>query len=416
MELLHSKEQVKSILHALKNGVVPEEIDKLQIRREEELAEFDQLLQLISNGNGMIKFLVGKYGSGKSFMLKQIHNQALQQNFVVANIQIEKGVKFNDFQTLYYHIMHSLTTKGSKQSKTSFQDLFHHWLLTLKNSDKESSISEVQNLISTLNDYNLSFSRALLFYVRARIQNDPELANAVASWITGEQNIPSTMKKRFDVVGKIDHTNAVDFLKSFIQLIKLLGYNGLVVLIDELEILMSYRSDTRMQAYQNLRYLIDNSYNSQLSNSLFVFASTNEWLDNEEKGPKSYPALYQRIGHGMKNVTTDLRQPIIQLRSLKQDELQHLTKNIVELYSYAYDFQLEISDQSLQNWVTLLLTKDGHQLEDLTFRSYVTKLMEVLDLYEQNPDSFMFKTELKAVTDGNTVRYVQKMRKIEKST
>lgn len=405
-----NKQEAKASLLALKNGVVPENISSFGIKREEELAEFHHILQLIGNGNGMVKFIVGEYGSGKSFMLKQIHEQALQQNYVVSNIQIEKGVRFNDFQTLYYHIMHSLTTEDSKQNGTSFQDLFNRWLQSLNNIDKDQSTNQIQKLISTLNDYNLSYSRALLYYIRARINHDQELANAVTSWITGEQNIPATMKKRFEVVGKIDQTNAIDFIKAFIKLIKLLGYKGLVVLVDELEIVMSYRSDIRMQAYQNLRYLIDNSFNNQLSDSLFVFASTNDWLKNEEKGPKSYEALFQRIGQGSKTSTTDLRQPVLLLRNLKGKEIQKLTTNIVNLFGFAYDFQLNISQESLQNWVLLLLKKDGIELEAINVRKYVTKLLEVLDLLEQNPDSFMFKAELKAVTDGNTVRYVQKMK------
>ncbi|OIJ12918.1 hypothetical protein BKP35_10160 [Anaerobacillus arseniciselenatis] len=408
--MIQSCEQAKASLLALKNGVVPETVATFGIQRDEILEEFHQLLQLVQNDNGMMKFIVGEYGSGKSFMLKQMENLALEQNYVVANIQIEKGVRLNDFQTLYYHIMHSLTTKGATTNKTSFQDLFTNWLRSLKDQDQESSALAIQSLISMLNDYHSSYSRALLFYIRARIQNDHELANAVTSWLTGEQNIPASIKKRFEVVGKIDHTNAMDFMKAFIKLVKLLGYNGLIILVDELEVVMSYRSDIRMQAYQNLRYLIDNSYNNQLSNCLFVFASTTDWLENEEKGPKSYQALFQRIGEGGNGNKKDIRQPIIRLKKLNVNEIQRLTKNIVELFNQAYDFKLKISQQSLQNWVLLLLKKEGIEINDITVRSYVIKLIEVLDLSEQNPNSIMFKTELKAVTDGDTVRYVQKMR------
>lgn len=408
-----SKEQIQASLLALKNGVVPENIQSFEVKRDEEIKEFKHILRLVEKETGMVKFIVGEYGSGKSFMLKQIREQALQDNFVVANIQIEKGVRLNDFQSIYYHMMHNLSIKGDNQNKTTFQSLFNQWLQSLKKLDNESSTLAIQNLITTLNEYNLSFSRALLFYVRARIQNDQELANAVTSWITGEQNIPSTIKKRFEVVGKIDHTNAVDFMKAFIKLIKLLGYRGLVILVDELEIVMSYRSDLRMQAYQNLRYLIDNCFNNQFSNSLFVFASTVDWLDNWEKGPKSYQALFQRIydeTDQTNRTKNDLRQPIIRLKQLKSNQFGQLTGKIVELFSYAYNFKLRISEQSLQNWVTLMLNKDGYELSQITIRIYIKKLIEVLDMLEQNPDSFMFKTELKAVTDGNTVRYVQKMR------
>lgn len=394
MEL--SKEQVKTVLHALKNGVVPERISSLRVGREEEIKEFEHIFEHVLTGNGMTKFIVGEYGSGKSFMLREIQERAWEQNFVVAKIQLEKGLRLNNFQTLYYQIMHSLTTSDSEHNGTSFQDLFNNWIETLKSKSKEGkSADSIQQVISILNQYNLSFSRALLFYIRARIQNDQNMADAVTSWLTGEQNIPSTVKKNFEVVGHIDHDNAVHFLKAFVKLIKLLGYSGLVILIDELELVMTERSDVRMQAYQNLRYIIDNCFNEQLSHCLFVFGATKEWLQNEEKGPQIYPALYQRIGKGNDSAIsgeTDVRQPIIILSKITSEEIAKLTQNVTGMYKYAYDFNIEINSQSLHKWMTIQFKEEGMELEDVSIRLYLKKLMEVLDILEQNPDSQLIKT------------------------
>jgi hypothetical protein len=389
-----SRDQVKVLLLALKNGVVPENIASFRIGREKELEEFEHNLQYVLNGNGMTKFIVGEYGSGKSFMLREIQERAWQHNFVVAKFQMEKGLRLTNFQTLYYQIMHSLTTNESEHHGTSFQDLFNKWIEGLKNKSNEGNSAEaIQNVISTLNQYNLSFSRALLFYIRARIQGDPVMADAVASWLTGEQNIPSSVKKNFEVVGHIDHDNAVHFLKAFIKLVKLLGYSGLIILVDELELVMSERSDMRMQAYQNLRYLIDNCFNEELRNCLFVFGATREWLDHGEKGPQMYPALFQRIGHGNDVAITgdtDVRQPVIILSKMTTEEMQQLTHKVLELYRYAYDFKLEINLQSLQKWMVLQFKQEG--IEDVNIRLYLKKLIEVLDIMEQNPESQTVKS------------------------
>jgi hypothetical protein len=403
-----SKDQLKSILNALKNGVVPERISSLRVGRDEEIKEFEDIFEHVLTGNGTTKFIVGEYGSGKSFMLREIQERAWEQNFVVARIQLEKGLRLNNFQTLYYQIMHSLTTSDSEHNGTSFQDLFNNWIETLKKKSTEgNSADSIQQVISILNQYNLSFSRALLFYIRARIQNDTNMADAVTSWLTGEQNIPSSVKKNFEVVGHIDHDNAVHFLKAFVKLIKLLGYSGLVILIDELELVMSERSDVRMQAYQNLRYIIDNCYNEQLSHCLFVFGATKEWLHNEEKGPQIYPALYQRIGKGNDSAVTgdtDVRQPIVILSKMTTAEMQKLTQNVMEMYKYAYDFKLEINPQSLQKWMTIQFKEEGMELQDVSIRLYLKKLMEVLDIMEQNPDSQVIKT----MTDSKNA-FVQKV-------
>lgn len=406
-----SRDQVKVILLALKNGVVPENISSFRIGREKELEELEQNLSYVLNGHGLTKFIVGEYGSGKSFMLREIQEKAWNNNFVVAKFQMEKGARITNFQTLYYQIMHSLTTSDSEHQGTNFQELFNNWIDTLKSKSAEgegNSAESIQSVISTLNQYNLSFSRALLFYIRARIQGDPAMSDAVASWLTGEQNIPSSVKKNFEVVGHIDNDNAIHFLKAFVKLINLLGYSGLVILVDELEIIMSERSDIRLTAYQNLRYLIDNCFNEELSHCFFVFGATQDWLDNVEKGPQVYPALFQRIGHGNDATITgetDVRQPVMILSKMTPEHMQQLNLKVLELYRYAYDFQLEINPLFLQKWMVSQFKQEG--LDNINIRIYLKKLIEVLDVIEQNPDS----NTIKSLTNSKNNLFVSKVLK-----
>jgi len=396
------------MLLALKNGVVPENISSFRIGREKELEEIEQNLNYVLNGNGMTKFIVGKYGSGKSLMLREIQERAWKNNFVVAKFQMEKGARITNFQTLYYQIMHSLTTNESEHQGTNFQELFNNWIDTLKSKSAEGNSAEaIQTVISTLNQYNLSFSRALLFYIRSRIQGDPAMSVAVASWLTGEQNIPSSVKKNFEVVGHIDNENAVHFLKAFVKLIHLLGYSGLVILVDELELIMSERSDIRLTAYQNLRYIIDNCFNEELSHCLFVFGATQDWLDNEEKGPRIYPALFQRIGLGNDSTITgetDVRQPVMILSKMTIEDMHQLNLKVLELYRYAYEFTLEINPLLLQKWMVQQFKQEG--LDDINIRLYLKKLIEILDIIEQNPDS----NTIKALTDSKNI-FVSKVLK-----
>jgi hypothetical protein len=405
-----SRDQVKVALLALKNGVVPENISSFRIGREKELEEIEQNLNYVLYGHGLTKFIVGEYGSGKSFMLREIQERAWNNNFVVAKFQMEKGARITNFQTLYYQIMHSLTTKESQHHGTNFQELFNHWIDTLKSKSAEgdgNSAEAIQTVISTLNQYNLSFSRALLFYIRARIQGNATMSDAVASWLTGEQNIPSSVKKSFEVVGHIDNDNAIHFLKAFVKLIHLLGYSGLVVLVDELEIVMSERSDLRLAAYQNLRYLVDNCFNDELSHCLFVFGATKEWLNSEDKGPQLYPALAQRIGQGndaTETGETDVRQPVMILSKMTTEHMEELNIKVLELYRYAYDFTVDINPLLLQKWMVQQFKQE--ELDDINIRLYLKKLIEVLDVIEQNPDS----TTIKALTQSKNA-FVSKVMK-----
>jgi hypothetical protein len=287
----------EALLLALRNGVVPQDTSLIQTGRGQQLMELEHLLDITFSGNGLVKFIGGDYGSGKSFLLKTFQQKAVSRGFVVANIQYDKGLRLQNFHTLYYHIMHNLTTHESGLQKTTFEDLFDHWLSDLQlQQNKQESAAAIQHVISDLNQCNISFSRAVLFYLRARIRKDQELADAAASWLTGERHIPYTLKKKFEIVGDIDDTNAIHFLQSFVRLIRCLGYKGLVVMLDEIELVMNERSDLRQHAYENLRYLIDNSFNGQLPHCLFMFAGTREWFQHQEKGPQTYPPACSKAG------------------------------------------------------------------------------------------------------------------------
>ncbi len=390
-----SQDRAKSILQAFKNGVVPDDISAFHVGRLNEINEFNELLKQVQDSGGMTKFIVGEYGSGKSFMLREIQELAWKQRFVMAKIQLEKGFRLNNFQNLYYQIMHSLTTSETEHHGNSFQDLFNLWIDTLRNDmEAKNSFESIQHVISTLKQYNLSFSRALMFYIRARIQKDQTLADAVTSWLTGEQNIPSHAKKNFEVVGHIDNENAVQFLKAFIKLITLLVYKSLVILIDEVDLIVSERSDIRLLAYQNIRSLIDNCYNEQLSHCLFTFGATKKWMEDEEKGSRSYNALYQRIGYGSDASATgdtDVRQPVVLLQQMTLSEREQLIQKVVELYKLANGFTVELDMKSMHNWMNQYFNDEGIDPKDIHIRLILKNLVDVLDIMEQNPESELVK-------------------------
>ena len=253
-------------------------------------------------------------------------------------------------------------------------------------------------MMHELSHYNSTFARAFTAYIRARISQNKELSQAIVSWLTGEKNVPGRLKSQFDVIGHVDKHNAVDFLRAFSRLIYLLGYKGLVILVDELEYIMFERSDLRQASYDNLRYLIDQSYGGKLPHCLFVFAGTPELFDDPEKGIVTHEALNQRLGRSIERVRVpgeaqDMRQPVITLNPFKKEGLQHLTDRVVAIYEKAFDFSPETSYESIQNW-TLFELKKATSNADYSIREYITKLIEVLDLLQQHPDTLKLTREL----------------------
>lgn len=431
--------EAKHIIDTLKNGVIPDtNPDLLCLGRDSIIKEMDRCLSLAEEGGGSIKFITGEYGSGKSFMLNKIRQQAIRRNFTVSRLQINKGFNLSNFDGLYYNIMHNLTTKLTAANGTDFEVLFNHWIENLKNNfTKNQAYNNINDVVASLNSFNSSYSRAFLTFIRARISQDHELANAAASWIKGEKNIPAVLKAKFDVKGDIDRHTSIDSLKAFVQLLKLIGYKGLVVLVDELELVMSLRSDIRKSCYENIRYILDNTFGGDFGNCIFVFAATDELFQDEERGIKTYHALYQRLGEALsKNSshTPDMRQPVLPLARLSYDELLILSGRIIDIHTAAYSWKPSISNESLRNWTLLTLSKRPGGKEPLTSfdnsygnaankekggaypintREFIKKLVEILDILEQNPGYNLFNTELKIVTKNSVDMFVNVLSKRE---
>ncbi|HYE81597.1 MAG TPA: BREX system ATP-binding domain-containing protein [Clostridia bacterium] len=410
-------QRARHIINALKNGVVPDEdLELLCVGRNKEIQEFARCFEITAEGNGTVKFLNGEYGSGKSFFMNVIKQNAVKNNFIVSRIQVDRGFRFNSPEHLYYHVMHNLTLNVTGKSVTSFESIFDIWIARLQEEpDREKAALEINSVISSLSKYNMSFARAFLSYIKARVDKDRILSDAVASWLMGEKNIPANLKAKFDIIGSIDRLNSMDFLKAFIKLITLMGYSGLIVLIDELELIMSERVDIRKVSYENLRNMIDLCCSGELGSCTFVFAATNEFFENTEKGIKTYEALSQRLGDAIDKSNSalhDVRQPIIRLQKLSVEEFQELTDRIIDIYKLLYNFEPRTSNESIRSWTFISCKKFGAKISELSIREYLTKLIEVLDIMEQHPDNKVFTSELKAVRKGDTEVYINNSQKV----
>lgn len=391
----------RNIISTLKSGVIPDTGSEfICTGRDRAVKEFENCLGAIEKGDGIVKFITGEYGSGKSFMLNKIKQLAVNQDFAVCSLQIGNGLNLGSFDALYYSIMHNISIKASVTG-TDFETIFGSWIGRLKLSyDKKRVYEEINEVVTSLDNFNSSFARAFLTYIKARISKDSELSNAATSWIKGEKNIPAQLKARFHVKGDIDKLTSIDSLKAFMHLLKLLGYKGMVILVDELELIMSQRSDIRKNCYENLRYIIDSTFGGDFKNCLFVFAATDDFFEDNEKGIKTYHALYQRLGEAPSTdnpFVMDMRLPVMKMTKLSYEDLLLLAERIIALHKTAYNWAPYINAESARNWALLTLNKDKSGSQLVNIREFNKKLIEFLDILEQNPGYNFLNNDLKHV-------------------
>jgi hypothetical protein len=368
--LFSTEAEAKNLINALRNGTAPYRHHTMILSgRDGEINTFKRALQLIENNTGLVKILVGDYGVGKSFLTGTYKHIALNDDYVIASFQINNGYRLNKLEDLYYAIMHNLYLKHDPESKSSFDAIFDLWIENLKNAPfPEQKSHEIQTVCDALSKFNHTFSRAFLSYIRSKIRGDREATSTTSAWLSGEHHIPQSLKQKVDLTGGVDKTNSLDFLKSFVKLITLLDYKGLIVFIDELDLVLHDRSDIRLNAFDNLKYLVDLTTSGELPNTFFMFTGTKEVITSTDKGVLTHTALAQRLNL---NLPEDSGS-VLQIDSLEPAALLELTKKVLKLYSSFTALPNNISAE--------LLYDEINKSEPKVTRHYVTRLIERLDL------------------------------------
>jgi len=385
---LQEIEQVQ-FWNAFANGVVPKQVSKSWlIGRDRELAGLESMLEQVEKLNiSGFKLIEGSYGSGKSMLLSVFEQEAISRDFVVARFSLNPQNNFSKPELIYRDIMNHL--KINQEGLSEFETIFENWLKEMKSDANPSKASKkIFTVVKELHNYHPSFANVLLIYIRAKINNDIELAHLAASFIKGDYNIPYEQKKKLNIKGSIDRNNAFDILKGFSKLIELLGFKGLVVLVDELEYIKGERSDIRNKAYITMRHLIDEIGENTWVNTIFVGAHTPELIEDEIKGFKSYEALYQRISSGFndKGKVNDYKSlTVIPLLPLKDEALIGIGENIAKLK------KTNVDPNHMAKLALLEFRKNEAKSKDTSsVRKYLKMIIHLLELAQSNPNMPIF--------------------------
>ena len=121
MNRINPKEAM-TIITSLEAGVVPDiGIGHLLVGRSAEVDELIKILENVGEGGSDLRFWVGDFGSGKSFMLKTIENLALSKNFIASTIDLNPSRRFyatdRKAVNLYSTIIENLKTKNSRRKR-----------------------------------------------------------------------------------------------------------------------------------------------------------------------------------------------------------------------------------------------------------------------------------------------------------
>ena len=414
------KRILTSLLASVSAGVVPRAgAPYIAIGRTDEIAALLSDLEAVNEGGGSMRFLIGRYGSGKSFLMQLIRGYALERDFLTADADLSPerrlyGTGGSGVAT-YRELMKNLASKASPDGG-ALPRVIARWISELQTRVVASGISpEDAGFSAALNREVLEalreieflvggfdFARVITAYYHAYMEGDDDRKSACLRWLRGEYATKTEARNdlHFAVSVIIDDDNWYDFLKLWAALSRTMGYRGLVVFVDECVNLykISHRV-SRENNYEKILSMFNDTLQGRASGLALILGGTPQFLEDTRRGLFSYEALRSRLCdsrfalEGFKN----LIGPVIRLRRLSDDELFALISRVTKLYAQNYGQKPRITEEQMVQFLQICLSRAGAD-SMITPREMLRDYMTVLNILMQNPDASFADVVGSAVT------------------
>ncbi len=399
-----------SLISSVSAGVVPRAgAPYMAIGRHDEISAILSDLEHINEGGGAMRFLIGRYGSGKSFLIQLVRGYALERDFLTADCDLspERRLYGVGGAATYRELMKNLASKTSPDG-AALSKIILRWIGQIKNQLLEDGISpDSPDFSRELNKrINLSlseleflvggfdFARVVTEYYKASMsdgEDSSRVASACLRWLRGEFATKTEAKRElgFSVSVIIDDENWYDFLKLWAALSKKMGYKGLVVFIDEcVNLYKITHRVSRENNYEKILSIFNDTLQGRASGLGMIFGGTPQFLEDTRRGLFSYEALRSRLcdsrfsSDGFKN----LIGPVIRLRRLSDDELLALINRMTVLYSQYYSWEARITTEQKVKFLEICTSRAGAD-SMITPREMLRDYMTVLNILMQNENA-----------------------------
>ena len=392
------------IINSLKGGVVPRVgLPYITVGREAEIGALLHDLDLVADGGASFRFLVGRYGSGKSFLLQTIRNHAMGRNFVVADADLTPerrlhGTKGQGLAT-YRELIGNLSTK-TRPEGGALTLVLERWISNVQAQvsmgsglapDDPAFAAEVERAImgqiQQLQElvHGFDFARLLTLYWRAHLEGDDETKGNVIRWFRGEYRTKSEARADLGVNIVITDDDWYDYLKLFASFFKGAGYEGLVILVDELVNLYKIpNAVSRQYNYEKILTMYNDTLQGKAHYLGIIMSGTPQSIEDRRRGLYSYEALRSRLSQGRfaSEGLADLLAPVIRLQPLTHEELLVLTEKLADIHAGLFGYERTITDQDLVTFLQLEFGRVGADTH-LTPREVIRDFVELLDILYQ---------------------------------
>lgn len=406
MAVTINRRESAALINSLTAGVVPRiGLRHIAVGRQGEVNAFLQDLSTIEDGGAAFRFVCGQYGSGKSFLLQTIRNNAMERSFVVmdADLSPERRLTGAGGQGLatYRELIQHLSTR-TRPEGSALESILQKWIASMQTAiAKEENLQvndlalikavsdKIAEVLSELSEmaYGFAFSNVIDSYWKGMKNGDDALKTSALRWLRGEYANKTEAKRELPVDSIIDDQNWYEFLKLFALFVKKAGYKGLLVFIDEgVNLYKINHKQARDSNYEKVLTIFNDTMQGKAEYIGVFMSGTPQFIYDERRGLFSYEALRSRLADNRFAIKgfVDFTSPVIKLEQLTPEEIYLLLERLCELHSSHYSYEIVLGQKELTTFLNMVLGRLGAD-QLLTPREVTRDFLGLLNILYQNP-------------------------------
>ncbi len=387
-----------AIIQSLQAGVVPRVGQAhIQVGRVQEVKALISDIERIADDGSGARFVIGEYGSGKTFFLNLIRSIAMEKKLVTVHADLNPDRRIHatggQARSLYQELMRNMATRSKPEGGALFSVVERFVSQSLqqareRNVKPDAVIHErLQGLTDLVGGYD--FAEVIAAYWRGHDSGDELLKSNAVRWLRGEFSTKTDAKKALGVRTIVDDSNVYDQLKLLAKFTRLAGYEGLMVCLDEcVNLYKLSNSRARNSNYEQILRILNDCLQGSAESLGFLFGGTPEFLMDNRRGLYSYEALQSRLAENTFAVgdLVDFSGPVIRISNLSPEDLYVLLVKLRDIFLQGVDSNLEVPNEAIEAFMHHCSTTIGDAYF-CTPRNTISSFLDLLAVLDQNPSA-----------------------------
>ncbi len=385
-----------AILQSLAAGVVPRRgLQHVQVGRAREVTALLGDLERVTDGGSAIRFIIGEYGSGKSFFLHLIRTAALEKQMVTMHADLTPDRRIfstgGQARSLYAELARNLSTRTNPDGG-ALQSVVERFIGEAQQAARSNGLETedmIRDHLTSLSELvgGYAFADVVAAYWRGHDQGDANLKASAVRWLRGEYSTKTDARRDLGVREIIDDGNVYDMLRLLARFVRLAGYGGLIVAFDEMVNLYKLANTrARNSNYEQILRILNDCLQGSVEHLGFLMAGTPEFLTDTRRGLYSYEALQSRLSEN-RFASADVRDfsgPVMRLANLSAEELYVVLTKLRNVHAGGEEQAHALPDDALSAFMEHCSRRIGEAYFQ-TPRSTIRAFVQLLMVLEQNP-------------------------------